>query len=424
MRVLDVYLNNNFVGELVQDDSGELEFTYDQNYLENGSHAISLSLPLTIGFSSGFSNDFFKGTYKGPKVKAFFSGLLPEESVRHRLATYLGVSEKNPFALLEIIGGDCAGALALYPKGERPPIISKVETEALDERQLKEVLNLIKRQPMLAGDDGYRLSLAGAQDKLAVGFENGKVLLIKNGAPTTHILKPIIDRIQDSAHNELFCMRLAQMVGLDVPKASLHYVGDTPYYLVERYDRFINKENNVERIHQEDFCQAMGIAPEIKYEREGGPNVSQCQNLITQSVNRPASDQIKFLNMLIFNYLIGNADAHGKNFSLLYHEEKPNLAPAYDLLSTTIYLELSEKMAMKIGGKYKPRDVFLRHWYKIVPDTKTAQAGFKKQIEQMSKDILDQSAVLKENLKGQDVLSPVFDKIMKVIDERTARLKD
>lgn len=257
-RVLDVYLQDKLVGYLTQDNSGTLSFSYDSDYLDRYQQAISLSLPLQ---STAFI---------GSQVKAFFSGLLPEESVRQRLADALSVSDKNSFALLEIIGGDCAGALALYPHGDKPPDSSD-EVEPLDNRQLAEIFELIKRRPMLAGEDGYRLSLAGAQDKLAVGYDNGQVLLIKGGAPTTHILKPMIERIKDSAHNEFFVMQLAQLVGLDVAESSLHFVGDTPYYLVKRYDREIDKNGVVRRLHQEDFCQALGIAPEIKYEREGGP---------------------------------------------------------------------------------------------------------------------------------------------------------
>ena len=192
-RKLDVYLQDKLVGCLEQTDSGDLAFTYDANYLDAASYGISLSLPLQ------------KATFRGSQVKTFFSGLLPEESVRDRLAKYLGLSEKNPFALLEAVGGDCAGALALYPRGEQPQKASD-EMEVLDDIRLREVLDLIKRRPMLVGDDGYRLSLAGAQDKLAVGFQDGHVVLIKGGAPTTHILKPMIERVKDSAHNELFCM--------------------------------------------------------------------------------------------------------------------------------------------------------------------------------------------------------------------------
>lgn len=410
-RILDVYLCDNFVGTLTQDDSGDLELAYDQGYLETTTHGISLSLPST------------QKLHKGKIVKAFFSGLLPEESVRERLAGYLGVSEKNPFALLEIVGGDCAGALALYPQGHKPSEEMQ-EVEVLDNRRLKEILDLIKRRPMLAGDDGYRLSLAGAQDKLAVGFKDGKVQLIKGGAPTTHILKPIIERVQDSAHNELFCMKLAKRMGIEVPEAMLHFVDDTPYYLVERYDRTIREDGSVKRIHQEDFCQALGIAPEIKYEREGGPSISACQDVIAGHTARPAVDQIKLLNIVIFNYLIGNADAHGKNFSLLYKGDKPELAPAYDLLSTAVYPDLSEKMAMKIGGKYKPKDVYLRHFHRMVADTKAAQSAMNRQIKTMSGKVVDAARTLKTELQDEGLNSDIFAEIIENIKERSQRLSE
>ena len=408
-RMLDVYLQDVLVGCLEQINNGDLAFTYDTDYLETASYGISLSMPLSAE------------SYKGPQVKAFFSGLLPEESVRDRLAKYLGLSEKNSFALLEAVGGDCAGALALYPYGDQPPKTSD-DVEVLDDKRLREVLDLIKRRPMLVGDDGYRLSLAGAQDKLAVGFKDGHIVLIKGGAPTTHILKPMIERVKDSAHNELFCMKLAKMVGLDVPEASLHFVGDLPYYLVERYDRQIGEDGVIIRIHQEDFCQALGIAPDIKYEREGGPTITACQDVIARYAARPAADRIKLLNIVLFNYLVGNSDAHGKNFSLLYKGKKPELAPAYDVLSTAIYPDLSEKMAMKIGGKYKPEHVFLRHFHRLIHDTKAAQSAMNRQIKTMIEKMMYAAPSLKASLVEDRVVSDVFDKIIATIEERAKRL--
>jgi len=410
-RVLNVYLQDNQVGILEQTNRGDLAFTYDADYLNSESYGISLSMPLQ------------SETFKGNQVKAFFSGLLPEESVRDRLAKCLGLSQENPFALLEAVGGDCAGALALYANEQKPHKDSD-NVEVLDNDRLREILDLIKRQPMLAGDDGYRLSLAGAQDKLAVGFRNGQVLLIKGGAPTTHIIKPIIERYKGSAHNELFCMKLARMVGLDVPNASLHFVNDMPYYLVERYDRRIADDGTITRIHQEDFCQALGIAPEIKYEREGGPSITACQDLIAQHTARPAVDQIKLLNIVLFNFLVGNADAHGKNFSLLYKVKKPELAPAYDLLSTAVYPDLSEKMAMKIGRKYKPNDVYLRHFHKLVAGTKVAQSALNRQIKKMTGKMLEAAPKLKEKLNVDGLSSDVFDDIIGVIKERSKHLSD
>lgn len=408
-RILDVYLRENPVGNLEQTDGGELAFTYDADYLDAATHGISLSLPLQAE------------PHKGPQVGAFFSGLLPEESVRERLAKYLGLSKRNSFALLEAIGGDCAGALALYPRGEKPARVFD-DVETLDDARLKEILDLIRHRPMLAGDGGYRLSLAGAQDKLAVGFRDGHVLLIKGGAPTTHILKPVIWRVEDSVHNELFCMKLARMVGIDAPRASLHFVDGVPYYLVERYDRRIDQSGTVTRIHQEDFCQALGIAPEIKYEREGGPSISACRDVVAKHAAHPASDRIKLLNIILFNYLVGNADAHGKNFSLLYKGNKPELAPAYDLLSTAVYPGLSKEMAMKIGGEYEPGKVYARHFHGLVSDTKTAQSAVNRQIKTMGDKTADAASGLKASLAADGLASSVFDEIIAIIAERSKHL--
>jgi len=404
-RALDVYWDKALVGRLMQNAAGSLSFAYDPGFLQTAQAGISISLPLQ------------KGVFDGDIVKAFFSGLLPEDSVRKRLAQYLGVSDKNAFALLQAVGGECAGALALYPAGESRAPVDANDFETLDDARLAEILAMIRCRPFLARD-GLRLSLAGAQDKLAVGFEDGHVLLMKGGQPTTHILKPVIDRVIDSAHNELFCMRLAKKAGLDVPLADIHFVNNTPYYIVERYDRARQADGSVARIHQEDFCQASGLLPELKYEREGGPSVAKCQQVILDHAARPAADQIKFLDIVIFNYLIGNADAHGKNFSLLYRGPKPELAPAYDLLSTAIYPDLPPQMAMKIGGKYEPGDVFLRHWHRLVPETKTAQTAMNKRLKTMAESTIENALVLKETLEAKGLRSPVFADICKVIEDR------
>jgi serine/threonine-protein kinase HipA len=171
--------------------------------------------------------------------------------------------------------------------------------------------------------------------------------------------------------------------------------------------------------HQEDFCQAFGIAPKIKYEREGGPNIAAYQGLLAKHAAHPAVDQIKLLNIVIFDYLVSNVDAHGKNFSLLYKDKKPELAPAYDLLSTAIYPDLSQKMAMK---KYKPKDTYLQHFHRLVPDTKAAQSALNRQIKTMTEKMMDAGPNLKESLIKGSLVSDVFDEIIAIIEERAKRL--
>ena len=407
-RILDVYLNNQLAGKLIQGWRGGLSFTYDRD----ASMGISLSLPLR------------EESFEGDKVKAFFSGLLPDEHLRQKLARYLGLSEKNPFALLEVVGGECAGALSLYPEGPSPPLHRDDNLEVLSEGQLKEILFLLKNRPLLVGEKNMRLSLAGAQDKLAVKFHDNSIILVKGTTPTTHILKPLIEHIDHSVHNELFCMKLAQSVGVPTPQSSIHFVDSTPFYLVERYDREKTPQGHFARVHQEDFCQALGILPEIKYEREGGPSIVKCQEVISSHCARPAVDQLQLLKRIIFNYLIGNADAHGKNFSLLYGGLNLKLAPAYDLLSTEVYSSLSDKMAMKIGGKYRPNEVQLRHWHRIVPETKGAKDNLEKQLLTLAKSTLEQAEILKDTFQKNHIYSPIIDDICHLVERKSQKIKN
>lgn len=406
-KELKVYLSDDYVGVLTQEITGRLTFKYDQGYLDSNSPSISLSLPKE------------EKEFKDHRVKSFFSSLLPDDLLREKLAKYLGVSNKNPFALLREVGGECAGALSLHTK-EGMFSNENEDEELLTPKKLEEVIHLLRKRPLLAGEDGLRLSLAGAQDKLAIGFKEGLVSIIKGKSPTTHILKPSIDRIHDSVENEVFCMRLAQMVGIEAPNTLTVEAENSKGFVVERYDRVVNKDGSVDRIHQEDFCQAMGIPPEMKYEREGGPSIESCLKLIESKLSFPAKDKLKFIERVIFNYLIGNSDAHGKNFSILYKDGKALLAPAYDLLSTDIYPELSKNMAMKIGGKYSSEDVVLRHWLRLVPNKRASINLMKKKLRSFSEDMQEKARILKKELNNEGIDSSVMNAIIAVIDKRAS----
>lgn len=409
-KILDVYLHGIFAGELCQETSGKLSFTYSQDYLASQSPALSLSLPLQ------------EMPFPEQPTRAFFSGLLPDSFARYRLARYLGISEHNPFAMLKAIGVECAGAISVHPR-ETDISTDADRIEIIDDHKLFEILDLLKRHPLLTGQDGIRLSLAGAQDKLAVGLQEGKIALMKGSLPTSHLLKPLIEGVHDSVQNEFFCMRLAKHVGIEVPDVEIRYTEKTPYYLVERYDRSRDNDGKMVRIHQEDFCQALGIYPENKYENEGGPTFAQCQNVLKNYSAEPGSDQMKMLKRMIFNYLIANSDAHAKNFSLLYHHNKPILAPAYDLLCTEIYPGVTGKMAMKIGGRYKPYEVCLRHWHRIVPDTAVARSNIEKQLKQMAEECIEKSQQLKETLIKDGFSSDIYEGICEVIQKRATHIK-
>ena len=168
-----------------------------------------------------------------------------------------------------------------------------------------------------------------------------------------------------STENEALVMLLAKSIELDVADVEPMSVLGRTFLLVNRYDRIISKNSIAKRLHQEDFCQALGIAPENKYASEGGPGFSNCFKLIRNQSITPVSDIKKFLDAIIFNVIVGNADAHGKNFSLLYGKKGPYLAPLYDLLSTAAYPQLTSNFAMRIGKRRTLNELDKRGWNRL-----------------------------------------------------------
>ena len=390
-RQLDVFLHSEKAGLLEQDDAANLTFTYDQHYLvSDKAKAISVSMPL-----SG-------NPYTNAVAKPYFSGLLPDESARTRLAAALGISDTNAFGMLEIIGGDCAGALALFPAGETM-ISQPLPDEVLDSQQLGELLHELRGNPLLGSRSDVRLSLAGAQDKIAVKVSGDGIALVKNGEPTTHILKPDIQGLEGTSQNEVFCMTLAARLGLQVPEVSFASSGDTPYILVKRFDRLRREDQSVQRVHQEDFCQALSIPPELKYEDEGGPGIERSLDLLKRVVDQPAADRLAFLRMQVFHYLVGNADAHAKNYALLHVSgaESPVLAPLYDVVCTAVYPQLTKKMAMRIGGRNVPDTIQQGHWLSLVPNTRGAQKLLLKEMATLANRIVP---AMEELLSEADAL--------------------
>lgn len=354
MSTLIVYLNAERVGSLEQDDSGLLQFSYDQAWVETpDATPLSHSLP--------FQNDAFIGK----KARPFFAGILPEEGPRKQIAKILGISDTNDFAMLAEIGGECAGAVSLLPEGITPTAPKGVQHRELTEPEIRQIVDELPRRPLMVGVDGLRLSLAGAQDKLPVIVHGNGIGLPLGGTPSTHILKPEPDRFPGLAANEMFCMTLARVVGLSVPDTAYRLVGDKPCMLVQRYDRQTDENGRTTRIHQEDFCQALGFPPERKYQAEGGPTLCDCISLLREWSTAPALDIPPFVDSLIFNVLIGNADAHGKNYSMLYFAGERRLSPFYDLVSTLAWPELSKKLAMKIGGCESVDAFTIGEWKKM-----------------------------------------------------------
>ena len=341
-RALTVWWEGATVGSLTADRPGAMRFAYDGGWVADPSAAaLSVSLPKRLE------------PFPPRACRPFFAGLLPEGAQRDAVAAALGVSPANEFDLLDRLGGEVAGALTLWPAGETPLAIETAGSPtALSDDELAGRLARLDARPFLAGTRGLRLSLAGAQSKLPVVLVDGRIALPAPGQPTTHILKPPIARFEATTENEAFAMRLAAGLGLDAAPVEPYRVGEgPPCLLIARYDRRSGPDGVVRRLHQEDFCQALSIVPGRKYAAEGGPGFPQCFDLVRRACARPAFELLKLLDAAILQVLLGNADAHGKNYSLLYRGDGIALAPLYDLLSTVAYPELSPGFAMKVARR-------------------------------------------------------------------------
>lgn len=355
MKRLAVYLNGARVGVLA--DGEEPVFVYDPGWLAGGmAQPLSRQLPLQAG------------PFVGRTVRGFFAGLLPEAEPRDRIASILGISGGNDFAMLERIGGECAGAVSVLPEDLPPPIPGTGRLRWLGEAELSAIIAELPQRPLMAGEEGIRLSLAGAQIKLPVVLDpedSNRVALPLDGTPSTHIIKPEPARFPGLAANEAYCMDLARKVGLRAAEVQCRVIGETPCLMVKRYDRTASPDSPAVRLHQEDFCQALGFPPERKYQQEGGPSLRDCFTLLRDWSTAPVIDIRDFLDAVIFAVLTGNADAHGKNHSFLYVGGERRLAPLYDQVCTLAWPELSKSLSMKIGAARTLAEVSPEHFKQL-----------------------------------------------------------
>ncbi|MFM8327214.1 MAG: type II toxin-antitoxin system HipA family toxin, partial [Pirellulaceae bacterium] len=342
-----------------------------------GAFPISLSLP-------------FDGSYSDRASHHYFANLLPEGNVREQICRALGISSSNDFELLKAIGGECAGALEISPRCEPSSIRVPPRYDPVTDEQLTQwSVGNPQAFSDVTGQGEVRLSLAGAQDKLPVYIADDRIFIPVAGSPSTHILKFASPFYSHLPENEAFMALLAKSVGLPVVDVHLRATPKARIAVVRRYDRIL-QDGVYGRIHQEDFCQALGISPSNKYEKEGGPSLKQCAELIRRHAAFPLLDLSKLLQWAIFNWLTGNADAHGKNLSFLYSQSgAPSLAPLYDLVCTRNYKNLSRFLAMQIGGTADPDLIGSQHLEVLAADLKVR-----------SKLVLDVAETLMEKIDG------------------------
>lgn len=364
---LDIFLNGRLVGQLNRKSSGAVDFTYAKNWLA-WEHAIPVSRSLPLR----------EDRYIGDPVTAVFENLLPDnDKIRRRLAERTGASGVDAFNLLSKIGRDCVGALQFLPEGEEPSDANVIEGKSVSEKEIAELIRGLEATPLgLNNDDDFRISIAGAQEKTALLFHDGRWQKPLGTTPTTHILKPAIGKLANgldlshSVENELLCLKLTAALGLDTANAEMQQFEDQKVLVVERFDRRWAKDGRLLRLPQEDFCQALSVPPTLKYESEGGPGILQCLTLLKES-DLPRADQKFFLKTQIIFWMLHATDGHAKNFSVfLSPGGRFRMTPLYDVLSVRPSYAAHQiqqkqiRLAMAVGHKryYRLNQIMPRHF--------------------------------------------------------------
>ncbi len=353
MRHYNVYLEVDGrqvrVGEIEGNSSEDACFSYSKEYIErNDSRAVSVSLPIQ------------DGAFSPERTKVFFDGLLPEGFMRKSIATNMHFDENDYLSILYILGQECLGAIRIDESDE----IQESSYEAITKAQVEELAaeGTTKSTEIVIKT---HLSLTGASGKVGLYYDDkeGKWYLPCGLAPSTHIVKQSHIRLDGIVTNEQLSMLAGHKCGIDIPESFIINAGkgidSEVLFATKRYDRVIDETSPAigslkrpYRLHQEDFAQAMGIASFEKYERDGLNYAEKMFEIIRKYAKRPLEDQIKLWNRIVFNFVLGNTDAHIKNYSLLYdpHMEGISLSPAYDMISTVIYESATRDMSFNIGG--------------------------------------------------------------------------
>ena len=418
---LYVYDDDQLVGIITKEPNGDYWFQYDKDWVAcEDAFPLSLTLPLR-------EEPFDKTT-----TENYFEQLLPEGDVEEALIE----TQRLPstFHFLKQYGADCAGKVRiLSSKIADQQTVKKNNYSStsvgLKEIPIDDIYDTLEERELLATfvarkNPGY-FSIAGGQDKFVGIFSNGRIYLVQDGRPTTHIFKAPIQRngISDTVWNEYFCLTLAAEAGLNTVQAQV-LPGRYPLLAVYRYDR-LERDGKVQRIHQFDAAQALGIKRSQKYEDFGGPSFKQIYNLIQDIVF--ISEKINagedILSWLAFNLLIGNNDTHAKNISFCTDGKKIILAPFYDLLSTAVYPSLKPSFAFKIGGSDDFAKMDGACLAQLGKDLNLRPGVVEERFKRMIEILPDLTKKVAAKLKSQGGNVPVVKKIVNLIHQRCQKLK-
>lgn len=353
---LTVALNGRLVGALDRAANGAISFVYDPAWLADAQRTIPVSLSLPLR----------EERYSGAQVLAFFDNLLPDnDQIRRMVAQRVGAKGADAFSLLDKIGRDCVGALQFVPEGGDIAPPGPPEGIPLGDAEVADIIRRLATAPLgirVDGERELRISIAGAQEKTALLWDNGWCLP-KGATPTTHILKPALGRLPNgldmslSVENEHFCLALCRELGLDVAQSRIVDFDGVRVLAVERFDRLKAKDGRLLRAPQEDLAQALCVPPSLKYNSDGGPGIGGCLNLLNGS-DYAEEDRLAFLKAQIVFWLIGALDGHAKNFSLfLTPGGRYRMTPLYDIMSTQPNFAAGQlqrkefRLAMAVGDR-------------------------------------------------------------------------
>lgn len=366
---LDVFIAGEHAGTLSQEDSGALLYRYLREYR---GVPLSSAMPLSTR------------EYRDKVVLPYLWGLLPEDiATRKRVATEASISYNNPFALLGVIGLDCPGAVQFCKQGEKA--MREEHLIPISESDIAHRLSRarIDNSGWIAANEHW--SLGGQQSKFALRKQNNEWFVCEGAAATTHIFKSGVRGLSHQALNEYVCMQVARECGINVAKTEYYEFegerGTEPAIVIERYDRVVS-DKNVSRLHQEDFCQALGCLPDNKYTMYGGPGAADILKFLTSTGSAAQTNVANFLQILFFNYLFAATDAHAKNYSLLLSPNGDHrLAPMYDVASIAPYIEPGQwknkppKLAMSIGGENRIGYLSSKHLSKMTEQCELEDVG-------------------------------------------------
>lgn len=417
VRRLAVLLQTERIGCIERTTHGRLRFSYDDGWRRRtDATPLSLSMPLAMA------------NHADPVVSAFLWGLLPDNDlVLRRWGSRFHVSPRNPFSLLSTpIGLDCAGAVQLVPDGDDLPSGRLGDIEWLTDHDVAERLRELRRDATtwLPDHDTGQFSLAGAQAKTALLFDEHRQrwALPSGSLPTTHILKPAIQGLDDHDLNEHLCLAAARRLGLRAVETSVRRFEDVTAIVVRRYDR-LRHDGRWLRLHQEDLCQALGFPPTEKYQNDGGPTPRQIVALLRARV-RPRAEadaQVwRFVEALMLNWLIVGTDAHAKNYAVLLAGSQVRLAPLYDVASVLPYETdvRRQKMAMKVGGAYRVELIGERQWKKLASELSLNEGAVLERLRELADRLPEALHDVSRTREVSQLRSPLPARLVDAVAER------